>query len=190
MLGFIFQYLSFAEETKIGQSFIMYGLPGALWKVNVTSLWHIKWSFCIVYSSILKEFDTKDVPRDWLPNATFQDLSTQLNVKLKILLRQRDIQYLALHRIQTHFAHTSYNVKNLGQIREFLFFQPPAFLIVLEWLVSSCEEIQKASYLISFQLILKKPIPPSLEWRSLCSFRNIFLNNTRLKIPFQPHRLG
>lgn len=41
----------------------------------------------LVYSSILKEFDTKGVPKDWPPNATFWDLSTQLNVKLQILLR-------------------------------------------------------------------------------------------------------
>lgn len=49
------------------------------------------------------------------------------------------------------------------------------------------------SFLFSkFSVILKKPIPPSLEWHSLCSFRNIFLNNTRhwkyLSSPIGWHR--
>lgn len=113
------------------------------------SVWHIKWSLCIVSSSIPKEFDTKDVPRDCPPNGTFQDLSTQLSVKLKILRRHTPILSILHFTEPRCILHTP--ARNWGQITEFIFFQPSAFLIMLWWLVSSWEEIQKASYSVSFQ---------------------------------------
>lgn len=56
----------------------------------------------LVYSSILKEFDTNDVLRDWPPNASFWDLSTQLNVKL----RQTEMLSIAHFTEPGHILHT------------------------------------------------------------------------------------
>lgn len=133
----------------------------------------------LVYSSILKEFDTKDVLRDWPPNATSWDLSTQLNVKLQILLRQTEIFSMSHFTEPGHILHTLAVCKELGLNKRISLLPASSFSICVAMIGLQLWGNTESFLFNKFWVILKKPIPPSPKQHSLHSFRNIFVNNTR-----------
>lgn len=125
---FALLFFFFLSKPKWG-CLIKYSFLGALQKVNVTSLWHIQRSLCIVHSH--NQLDTKDVPRVCPPSATFQDPSAQLNVNLSMLLdTQRHSASCTLAEPRRVLCTTAIMEGACVKWRNFLF-QSPAFLIAL-----------------------------------------------------------